>query len=112
MGGYASELKRKTIAAERAAELVQSNSWLDFGFGLGQPDLFDQALAARVPQLEGVKIRGCLTMRPRATVQADPDARHVTFLSWYFSGLDRALHDQGLCHHVPMNFGEAPDYYR
>ncbi len=112
MGGYSSELKRKTIAAERAAELVQSNSWLDFGFGLGQPDLFDQALAARVPKLEGVKIRGCLTMRPRASVEADPAARRVSFLSWYFSGLDRALHDKGLCHHIPMNFGEAPDYYR
>lgn len=112
MGGYASELKRKTITAERAAELVQSNSWLDFGFGLGQPDLFDRALAARVPQLEGVKIRSCLTMRPRASVEADPEGCHVSFLSWYFSGLDRAMHDRGLCHHIPMNFGEAPDYYR
>jgi acyl-CoA hydrolase len=112
MGGYSSELKRKTIAAERAAELVQSNSWIDFGFGLGQPDVFDQALAARVPQLEGVKIRGCLSMRPRATVEADPEGRRVSFLSWYFSGLERAMHDKGLCHHIPMNFGEAPDYYR
>ncbi|HUY17965.1 MAG TPA: acetyl-CoA hydrolase/transferase C-terminal domain-containing protein [Candidatus Binataceae bacterium] len=112
MAGYSSELKRKTISVERAAELVQSNSWLDFGFGLGQPDLFDQALAARVPKLEGVKIRSCLTMRPRASVEADPNGRHVSFLSWYFSGLDRAMHDKGLCHHIPMNFGEAPDYYR
>lgn len=112
MGGYSSELKRKTITAERAAELVQSNNWLDFGFGVGQPDLFDQALAVRVPKLEDVKIRGCLTMRPRASVEADPTGRRVSFLSWYFSGLDRALHDKGLCHHIPMNFGEAPDYYR
>jgi acyl-CoA hydrolase len=112
MAGYSSELKRKTISAEHAAELVQSNGWIDFGFGLGQPDLFDQALAARVPKLEGVKIRGCLTMRPRASVEADPNGRHVSFLSWYFSGLDRAMHDKGLCHHIPMNFGEAPDYYR
>jgi len=112
MSDYASELKRKTITAERAAELVHSNSWLDYGFGLGQPDRFDQALAARVAKLEDVKIRGCLTMHPRAVVEADPEGRHVSYLSWYFSGLDRAMHDKDLCHHIPMNFGEAPDYYR
>ena len=22
------------------------------------------------------------------------------------------MHDRGLAHHIPMNFGEAPDYYR
>src|SRR5579885_1284448 len=112
MGDYASELKRKTITAERAAELVRSNSWIDYGFGLGQPELFDRALAARIGKLEGVKIRGCLAMRPRAVVEADPEGRHATYLSWYFSGLERALHDKGLCQHIPMNFGEAPDYYR
>lgn len=112
MGEYASELKRKTITAERAAELVRSNSWVDYGFGLGQPELFDRALAARIGKLEGVKIRGCLAMRPRAVVEADPEGRHAAYLSWYFSGLERALHDRGLCQHIPMNFGEAPDYYR
>ncbi|SRR5579875_108365 len=112
MADYASELKRKTMTAERAAELVRSNSWVDYGFGLGQPDLFDKALAARVSKLEDVKIRGCLAMRPRAAVEADPEGRHISYLSWYFSGLERAMHDKGLCHHIPMNFGEAPDYYR
>ena len=45
------------ISAEAAAALVQSGDWVDYGFGLGQPDLFDQALAARVSELHGVKIR-------------------------------------------------------
>ncbi|MBF6567536.1 MAG: 4-hydroxybutyrate CoA-transferase [Candidatus Binataceae bacterium] len=112
MGGYSSEVKRKTISADQAAELVKSRHWVDYGFGVAQPDLFDKALAARITKLEGVKLRGCLAMRPRAVVAADPEGRHLTYLSWYFSGLERALHDQGLCHHIPMNFGEAPDYYR
>jgi acyl-CoA hydrolase len=59
-----------------------------------------------------VKIRGCLAMRPRAAVEADPDSRHLVYLSWYFSGLERKMHDRGLANHIPMNFGEAPDYYR
>jgi len=109
---FASELKRKTVSAEQAAAVVKSGDWLDYGFGLGQPDLFDRALAARVSTLEGVKVRGCLALRPRAAVEADPEARHLHYFSWYFSSLERKMHDRGLCHHIPMNFGEAPDYYR
>ncbi|HEY6418324.1 MAG TPA: acetyl-CoA hydrolase/transferase C-terminal domain-containing protein [Candidatus Binataceae bacterium] len=109
---FDSELKRKAIAADDAAAKVKSGDWVEYGFGLGQPDLFDRALADRIGRLERVKIRGCLAMRPRAVIEADPDARHVTYLSWYFSGLERKLHDRGLCHHTPMNFGEAPDDYR
>jgi acyl-CoA hydrolase len=109
---YIEEVKGKTISAERAAALVKSNSWVDYGFGMGQPDLFDTALAARVASLENVKIRGCLAMKARAVTEADPHSRHVSYFSWYFSGLERGMHDRRLCHHIPMNFGEAPDYYR
>jgi acyl-CoA hydrolase len=109
---FVSDLKRKTVSAEQAAAVVKSGDWLDFGFGLGQPDLFDQALAARINTLERVKVRGCLALRPCAAVEADPAARHLHYFSWYFSGLERKMHDRGLCHHIPMNFGEAPDYYR
>jgi len=109
---FASELKRKTVSAEQAAGLVKSGDWIDYGFGVGQPELFDRALAARVKQLNGVGLRGCLALRPRAAVEADPEAEHIEYLSWYFSGLERGMHDHGRCHHIPMNFGEAPDYYR
>jgi len=105
-------LRRKTVSAEQAAAVVKSGDWLDYGFGLGQPDLFDQALAARIKTLKGVKLRGCLALRPRAAVEADPENRHLQYFSWYFSGLERKMHDRALCHHIPMNFGEAPDYYR
>jgi acyl-CoA hydrolase len=109
---YDVELKRKRVSAEQAAAEVKSGDWVEYGFGLGQPDLFDRALAERVAKLERVKIRGCLAMRPRAAIEADPEARHLAYLSWYFSGLERKMHDRGLAHHIPMNFGEAPDYYR
>ncbi len=112
VAAFEAELKRKTISAEEAASMVKPGHWVDYGFGAGQPDLFDRALAARIGELRDVKVRACLALRPRACVEADPDARHVTYLSWYLSGLDRRLHDRGLCHHIPMNFGEAPGYYR
>jgi acyl-CoA hydrolase len=111
-GHYDDELKRKTIAPGDAAAMVKPGDWLEFGFGLGQPDVFDRALAARVPKLERVHIRGCLALRPRESAEADPESRRINYFSWYFSGLERKMHDRGLCHHIPMNFGEAPDYYR
>lgn len=109
---YQGELKRKKVSADEAAARVKSGDWVEYGFGLGQPDLFDRALGGRVRKLERVKIRGCLAMRPRAAAEADPEQRHLVYLSWYFSGLERKMYDRGLAHHIPMNFGEAPDTYR
>jgi acyl-CoA hydrolase len=102
----------RTVSPEEAAGLVASGMWLDYGSGLGQPDLFDQALAARICTLSNVKIRHCLTMRPRAVLDADPDGNHVHTFSLHYSGYDRKKSDEGRCHYIPVNLGEIPDYYR
>jgi acyl-CoA hydrolase len=102
----------KTVSAQQAAELVKSDDWVDYGFALGQPDLFDQALAGRAAQLRRVKVRGALTVRPRAILDADPDGEHFLWFNWHFSAYDRRQHDAGRCNYIPMNFGETPDYYR
>jgi acyl-CoA hydrolase len=86
--------------------------WLDYGSGLAQPDVFDLALAEHNEELENVKIRSCLTMRPRAVLESDPEGKHFFLFSWHFSGRDRRYHDAGLCHYMPLNLGEVPDYYR
>ncbi len=108
--GHAPTAKR--ISPDDAAALVKSGDWVDYGFGMGQPDLFDRALAARASELRGVKIRSCLTLRPRAVLDADPAGEHFVWLNWHFSGYDRAQHDGDRCNYIPMNFGEAPDLYR
>jgi acyl-CoA hydrolase len=102
----------RTISSDEAASLVTSGMWLDYGSGLGQPDLFDQALAARICELSNVKIRHCLTMRPRAVLDADPEGNHVHTFSLHYSGYDRKKSDEGRCHYIPVNLGEIPDYYR
>jgi acyl-CoA hydrolase len=102
----------QTISAAEAAAFVASGMWLDYGTGLGQPDVFDRALGARIHELSNVKIRHCLTMRPRAVHQADPEGRHVHSVSLHFSGCDRKEHDVGRCSYLPVNLGEIPDYYR
>lgn len=100
------------MTAAEAAALVKSGDWVDYGFGLAQPDAFDRALAARAAELEQVKIRSALTVRPRAVLEADPEGEHFLWFNWHFSGYDRKQHDAGRCNYIPMNFGEAPSYYR
>jgi len=102
----------KLVSAEEAAALVRPGDWVDYGGNLSQPDLFDRALAARAGELRDVKVRCCLTLRPHAIVAADPKGERFRLYSWHFSAYDRKLHDEGRMHYIPMNFGEAPDYYR
>lgn len=102
----------RRITAEEAAALVKPGMWLDYGAIVNQPDAFDAALAKRIGELSGIKVRSCLTVRPRQIVEADPDGRHVHWVSLHFSGYDRKKHDSGLSHYLPVNLGEIPDYYR
>ncbi len=124
----------RTISADEAAALVKSGMWLDYGCSVCQPDVFDRALAARRNALQNIKIRSCLTMRPRAVMEADiaaaaagagatgatgaagaaanNDDRRFHWFNWHFSSYDRRLHDARRCNYVPLNLGEVPDYYR
>ena len=105
-------LRAKSIAPDAAAALVKSGDWVDYGAGLGQPDLFDAALARRAAELHGVRIRACLTLCPRAVLEADPTGEHFLWFNWHFSGYERGKNAEGRCNYIPMNFGEAPGYYR
>lgn len=102
----------ETISAQQAASLVKSGMWLDYGATHCEPDVFDKALAARRDELENVKIRSCLSTRPRAVIEEDPEGRHFHLFSWHFSAYERRKHDAGRCNYTPLNLGEVPDYYR
>ena len=102
----------KRITAAEAAGLVRSGMWVDLAGGLGQPDTFDAALAARAGELTDVKLRTCLSLKPLAHVEADPEGRSFRTFSWHFGGYERAKHAERLCGYTPLNLGEVPDYYR
>jgi len=101
----------RRISAPDAAGLVKSGDWVEYGTTLCQPDVFDQALAQRKAELRNVKIRGCLSMRPRAVLEADPEREHFHWFNWHYSGYDRKQGDAGLANYIPCNLGEIPDYY-
>lgn len=112
MTKHSAGCKAKQITAQEAVSLVRSGMWIDYGAGLAQPDAFDAALALRRDELRGVKIRSCLSTRPRAVLEADPDGEHFCWISLHFTGYDRKKHDAGIANYLPVNLGEIPDYYR
>ena len=71
-----------------------------------------QGARRRKDELTNVKIRSCLTLKPRAVLEADPAGEHFFWFSLHFSGYDRKQHDAGRCNYLPLNLGELPDYYR
>jgi acyl-CoA hydrolase len=92
--------------------MVKSGHWLDFGACLSQPDVFDKALAARVHELTDVNIRCSQGFEPRAMLEVDPEAEHFHWYSWHYNTYERRKSDAGICHYIPLNLGEVPDYYR
>ena len=90
---------------------MKSGDWLDYGAVTSQPDVFDKALAERVDELTDVNIRACLSLRPRAVIEADPNRQHFNFFNWHFSAYDRKKADLGLEHYMPCNLGEVHSYY-
>lgn len=102
----------KHATAAEVAALVKSGMWLDFGGANTQPEVLDQAVAARRGELFDVKVRSCLSIRPVFMFETDPESKHFQAFNWHFSPYDRMKHDAGRCIYIPLNLGEVPDYYR
>jgi butyryl-CoA:acetate CoA-transferase len=110
---YIDEYTKKLVKPEEAVKVVRSGDWVEYGQFAVQAVVLDRALAARKGELRDVKIRA--TTRAFGipeVVKADPTAEHFAYHNLHFSGIDRKLHDQGLCWFVPILYHEVPRYYR
>ena len=106
------QFKDKFVTPERAARVVRSGDWVDYGFGGGFPELMDRALAARRDELTDVKIRGGLVIRPRIeVVEQDPEQRAFTYHSWHIGDYERKLQSRGLVRFMPMILRFLPDMW-
>lgn len=106
------QYQAKITTAEQAVQVVKDGDWVDYDFAHLHPQALDRALAARKDELTDIKIRGMLSLRLPEVVKADPEREHFIFNSWHFSGIDRKLHDQGLCNYIPMIYRNKPLFYR
>lgn len=105
--------RNKIKSPAEAAKVVKSGDWVDFGFGNGFPELFDEALAARRDELQDVKIRGGLVYRPIIhTIDCDPDRKHFQYYSWHLGGYERKMFTAGRLQFVPMLLRLLPEMYR
>ena len=110
---YAEEYRAKLVTPEVAVKAVRSGDWVEYGQFAAQAVALDKALAARKDELRDVKIRATTRVHGiPEVVRADPTAEHFAFHSLHFSGVDRKLHDQGLCWFIPVLYHEVPRYYR
>ena len=60
---YTALYQSKLTTAEEAVQVVKSGDWVDYGWCVGTPDVLDQALAKRLPELTDVNFRGGVLMR-------------------------------------------------
>ncbi len=105
--------RNKIKSPAEAAKVVKNGDWVDFGFGNGFPELFDEALAARRDELQDVKIRGGLVYRPIIhTIDCDPDRKHFQYYSWHLGGYERKMFTAGRLQFVPMLLRLLPEMYR
>lgn len=105
------EYNRKLKTADEAVKVVKSGDWVDYSQTCSFPTDLDTALSKRVGEIEDVKIRNAITMRPAAVVEADPEMNSFTYNLWHCSGLDRKYLDKGRAFHSPMLFRDCGSYY-
>lgn len=109
---FIEEYKNKLTTPEKAVKVVKSGDWVDYGFCLTTCDILDKALAARKEELQDVKVRGGLSMKPLEIIKVDQKREVFTYSSWHFSGYERKMHDKGLCNYIPMVYRNKPSFYR
>ncbi|MCD8045050.1 MAG: butyryl-CoA:acetate CoA-transferase [Clostridiales bacterium] len=108
---YETDYAAKLCSAEEAVKEVRSGDWVDYGFCTGHPVALDKALAARLPMLEDVKIRGAVPLWRPAIFDIENPGAHFTWNSWHTTGADRKALAEGFAFHSPLRFSELPRYY-
>ncbi|MCD8324478.1 MAG: butyryl-CoA:acetate CoA-transferase [Clostridiales bacterium] len=108
---YETDYATKLCSAEEAVKEVRSGDWVDYGFCTGHPVTLDKALAARLPMLEDVKIRGAVPLWRPAIFDIENPGAHFTWNSWHTTGADRKALAEGFAFHSPLRFSELPRYY-
>ena len=54
--------QEKLVSAEKAASVIKSGDWVDYGWTTATPVAVDKAIAKRLPELTDVNFRGGILM--------------------------------------------------
>ena len=102
----------KLTTAEEAVKIVKSGDWIDFGWCTSTPEALDKALAARMPELYDIKIRGGVLLKVPEVFKVENAKDHFCWNSWHMSGIERKAIAQGFAYYGPIRYSELPRYYR
>ena len=109
---YEALYKSKLTTAAKAAEVVKSGDWVDYGWTATTPVAFDQEMAKRITGLHDVKFRGGILMWVPEIFKVESPAEHFTWNSWHMGGIERKAVAQGFSFYAPIRYSELPRYYR
>lgn len=109
---YIAEYKDKLRTAAEAVQIVKDGDWVDYSAGVAFPELLDAALAARKGELQDVKVRGNLEVKPVQIVEQDSENESFTYNTWHCSGYGRHYVETGRAFFSPMLFRDCGSYYR
>ena len=102
--------EKKLTTAEKAAEVVKSGDWIDYGWCANTPVAFDAALAKRAVELHDLKLRGGILMWVPEIFKIEDPASHITWNSWHMGGIERKAVASGFSFSSPIRYSELPRY--
>lgn len=104
--------EEKLVSAEKAAGVVKSGDWVDYGWTVTTPVAVDAALAKRMGDLTDVNFRGGILLWVPEIFKIENPAEHLTWNSWHMSGIERKAIASGFSFYAPIRYSELPRYYR
>ena len=104
--------QEKLVSAEKAASVIKSGDWVDYGWTTATPVAVDKAIAKRLPELTDVNFRGGILMWVPKIFKIENPAEHMTWNSWHMGGIERKAIAQGFSYYAPIRYSELPRYYR
>lgn len=104
--------QEKLVSAKKAASVIKSGDWVDYGWTTATPIAVDKEIAKRLPELTDVNFRGGILMWVPEIFKIENPAEHMTWNSWHMSGIERKAIAQGFCYYAPLRYSELPRYYR
>ncbi|MCP4115492.1 MAG: 4-hydroxybutyrate CoA-transferase [Desulfobacteraceae bacterium] len=105
------QYRQKRVTAEKAARVVKSGDWVDYGAFCTAPRTLDAALAHRAGELEQVNIRALAFPGKAKVAMAGRGGNSLIYNNWHFSSGDRKNHDNHNCYYIPFTYNEGPGHY-
>lgn len=109
---YEALYKSKLTTAAKAAKIVKSGDWVDYGWTATTPVAFDREMAKRITELHDVTFHGGILMWVPEIFKVKNPADHFTWNSWHMGGIERKAIAEGFSFYAPIRYSELPRYYR